>query len=62
MLNTRLNDSCGSCPRCPGMLGAEWGKASWGGVPEHHLWCRGETWGALRLGKVGRGGSLLRSV
>lgn len=26
MLNTRLNDSCGSCPRCPGMLGAEWGR------------------------------------
>lgn len=22
MLNTRLNDSCGSCPRCPGMLRA----------------------------------------
>lgn len=26
MLNTRLNDSCGSCPQCPGMLRAGWGR------------------------------------
>ena len=25
MLNTRLNDSCGSCPRCPGRAGGRAG-------------------------------------
>lgn len=54
MLNTRLNDSCGSCPWCPGMLRAGCRDGLGGGAGTGFV-VQGREVGSMRLEEVGRG-------
>lgn len=49
MLNTRLNDSCSSCLRCPGMLRAGRRESLLG----RGALCKDERRGAVRLEGIG---------
>lgn len=56
MLNTRLNDSCSSCPWCPGMLRWVCGKPPGEGA------CAGFAVGGSELGSDESGGPLQASL